>query len=385
MSGKQTKALRLEAVERYQAGESATAICRSLGKSRGWLYKWLQRKEELRSDSSPKRAHNRIPVEIEAAVVKARKELQKTKYAQIGVNAINRELHLHGISPLPATTIKRILRREGLQRKKEPYVPKGKAYPKPEAICANNIHQADLVGPRFIKYDGRFYCLNTMDIATHRIKLNPSRRKNDESMAEGLIHTWKELGIPDFLQMDNELSFRGSNRYPHSLGLVLRLCLFLKIQPMFIPQGEPWRNGEIESFQDTFDKAFFRSQKFLSFKELCLEVPEFENYHNEHYIYSCLNGKTPNQTLQDDSIGVELLPESFQVPKEKIPVEDGYIHFFRFIRSDRQLNIFGEKFKVSKDLVYEYVKATICTDIHTLQVRHDDQLAQAFEYPLPID
>jgi putative transposase len=385
MSEKRAKALRLEAIKRYQAGESATAICRSLGKSRQWLYKWLQRKEELRSDSSSQRAHNRTPGEIEEAVVRARKKLQKTKYAQIGVNAINQELHLHGISPLPATTIKRILRREGLQRKKAPYVPKGKAYPKPETLYANNIHQADLVGPRFIKGDGRFYCLNIMDIATHRIKLNPSRRKDDESMTEGLIQTWKELGIPDFLQMDNELSFRGSNRYPHSLGLVLRLCLLLRIQPMFIPQGEPWRNGEIESFQDTFDKAFFRSQKFLSFKELCSEAPEFENYHNEHYIYSCLNGKTPNQTLQEDFVGIELLSESFMLPKEKIPIVDGYIHFYRFIRSDRQLNIFGEKFTVSKDIVYEYVKATICTEIHTLQVKHDDQLVQAFEYPLPID
>ena len=384
MSGKQTKALRLEAVERYQAGESATEICRSLGKSRQWLYKWLQRKEELRSDSSPKRVHNRTPVKIEEAVIKARKKLQTTKYAQIGVNAINRKLYVQGISPLPASTIKCILKREGLHRKKVPYVPKGKAYPKPKAVCANNIHQADLVGPRFIKGDGRFYSLNIMDIATHRIKLNPSRRKNDESITEGLIQTWKELGMPDFLQMDNELSFRGSNRYPHSLGLVLRLCLFLKIQPVFIPQGEPWRNGEIESFQDTFDKAFFRSQIFISFKELCLEAPQFENYHNEHYIYSCLNGKTPNQTLQEDSIGIELLPGSFQLPKEKICIEDGYIHFFRFIRSDRQLVIFGEKFMVSKDLVYEYVKATICTEIHTLQVRHDDQLVQAFEYPLPI-
>ncbi len=385
MNGKQTKALRLEAVERYQAGESATEICRSLGKSRQWLYKWLERKEELRSDSSPKRAHNRTPVKIEEAVIKVRKKLQTTKYAQIGVNAINRELYVQGTSPLPASTIKCILKREGLQRKKVPYVPKGKAYPKPEAICANNIHQADLVGPRFIKGDGRFYSLNIMDIATHRIKLNPSRRKNDESIAEGLIQTWKELGMPDFLQMDNELSFTGSNRYPHSLGLVLRLCLFLEIQPVFIPQGEPWRNGEIESFQDTFDKAFFRFQIFISFKELCLEAPQFENYHNEHYIYSCLNGKTPNQTLQEDSIGIQLLPGSFQLPKEKICIEDGYIHFFRFIRSDRQLVIFGEKFMVSKDLVYEYVKATICTEIHTLQVRHDDQLLQAFEYPLPID
>ena len=219
-----------------------------------------------------------------------------------------------------------------------------------------------------------------MDIDTHRVKLNPSRRKDDESMAEGLIQTWKKLGLSDFLQMDNELSFRGSNRYPHSLGLVLRLCLLLGIQPVFIPQGEPWRNGEIESFQDTFDKAFFRSQRFLSFKELCDEAPRFEDYHNEYYIYSCLKGKTPNQVCKEDPLGITLLPASFRLPKERIPIEDGYI---RFIRSDRQLVIFGEKFTVPKDLVHEYIVATICTDIHTLQVRHDDQLVEAFEYLLP--
>jgi putative transposase len=335
MNGKTAKDLRAQAVARYLAGESATEICRSLKKSRQWLYKWLHRQDELSTDSTTNRVHNRTPVEIEEAVIKVRKKLQSTKYAQIGVNAINRELYTQRLSPLPPATINRIIKRAGLLRKKIPYTPKGKVYPKPEAICTNNIHQADLVEPRFIKGDGRFYSLNVMDVATHRIKINPSRRKDDESVAAGLIQTWKKLGIPDFRKNDNELSFRGSNRYPHSLGLVLRLSLLMKIQPLFIPQGEPWRNGEIESFQDTFDKAFFRSQRFLSFKKLCFEVPKFENYHNEHYIYSCLKGKTPNRALHEDSIGIQLLPESFTLPKDRIPIEEGYIHFYRFIRSDR--------------------------------------------------
>lgn len=139
-----------------------------------------------------------------------------------------------------------------------------------------------------------------------------------------------------------------------------------------VSPGLSLRNGEIESFQDTFDETFFRSQVFCSFKELCFEALTFEKYHNEHYIYSCLKWKTPNQALQEDSISIALLPESFAIPKDRTPIEDGYIHFYRFIRSDRELVIFGEKFTVSKDIVYEYVKATICTDIHTLQVRHDD-------------
>jgi len=385
MDAHSAKALRQEAVTRYLGGESATEICRSLGKTRQWLYKWLQRQEELGQDASPKRAHNRTPVEIENAIIEARKKLEKTKYAQIGVNAINRQLYRQGISPVPAATVKRILKRAGLVRERLPYVPKGTPYPKMPALCANNIHQADLVGPRYIKGDGSFYSLNVMDIATHRIKLNPSRRKTDENMAEGLINTWRKLGMPDFLQMDNELCFRGSNRYPHSLGLVLRLCLSLNIQPIFIPQGEPWRNGEIENFQDTFDKNFFRVQTFSSFHDLCLEAPHFEDYHNQYYIYSCLNGKTPERALQEDIIDIQLLPQSFQLPEEKIPLEDGYIHLIRFIRSDRKLDVFGEKFIVPKDLVYEYVKATICTDCHMLQVRHNDQLVTTFTYPLPTD
>ena len=83
MSSKKAKALRQEAITRYHHGESATEICRSLGKSRQWLSKWLQRKKELSQDSSPNRAHNRTSVEIEEAVIGTRKKLQETKYAQI--------------------------------------------------------------------------------------------------------------------------------------------------------------------------------------------------------------------------------------------------------------------------------------------------------------
>ena len=65
-----------------------------------------------------------------------------------------------------------------------------------------------------------------------------------------------------YLQMDNLLPLRGSNRYPHSFGLVIRLCLELGIQPIFVPIGEPWRNGIVEHFQNVFDKMFFRAQYF---------------------------------------------------------------------------------------------------------------------------
>ena len=56
------------------------------------------------------------------------------------------------------------------------------------------------------------------------------------------------------------------------------------------------------------------------------------------------------------------------------------IVLIRFIRSDRMLDIFGEKFMASKDLFYSYVKAVVITDIHTLAVYLGNELVQAFEY-----
>jgi hypothetical protein len=73
-------------------------------------------------------------------------------------------------------------------------------------------------------------------------------------------------------------------------------------------------------------------------------------------------------------------------PNTKLPqldyVPDGDIMLIRFIRSDRKLDIFGEKFEVSKDLVYSYVKAVIVTNSQTLQVYLNTELAETFDYHL---
>lgn len=77
-----------------------------------------------------------------------------------------------------------------------------------------------------------------------------------------------------------------------------------------------------------------------------------------------------------------LLPAATKLPKlDHIP--DGHIIVIRFIRSDRQLDIFSEKFKMPKELVYTYVKAVIDTSNHSLAVYQGDDFVIAFEYKLP--
>jgi putative transposase len=220
-----------------------------------------------------------------------------------------------------------------------------------------------------------------MDLFSHQVYIESQRTKQDRQVASSILKSWKAMGPPDFLQLDNELSFRGSNRHPRSPGLVIRLCLHFGVTPVFIPIGEPWRNGTIEKFNDTYNKKFFRRQWFPSYAMLKRQSKNFQRFHNKHHRYSFLKGKTPLQIINSSNNRPLTIGGNTKLPElESVP--DGNIILIRFIRSNRLLDIFGEKFKVSKDLVYSYVKAVIVTNLHSLQVYLGDDLVDTFEYPL---
>ena len=187
------------------------------------------------------------------------------------------------------------------------------------------------------------------------------------------------LGIPYYLQMDNLLCCRGSNQYPHSFGIIIRLCLYLGIQPIFIPIREPWRNGIIEHFQLNFDQRFFRSQPFADFNDLFQKAREFEQFHNQNQRYSTLGGLTPYQRCTGN---IHYLSESFRLP-EKLTISPGYVHLIRLIRSNHLLDVFGERFVMPADVEYEYVWATIDMAKERLGVYHDHKLIAEYDYPLP--
>jgi len=220
-----------------------------------------------------------------------------------------------------------------------------------------------------------------MDLLSHQVYIESQRTKDDQQVAASLLRCWKAIGLPDFLQLDNELSFRGSNRHPRSPGLVIRLCLYFEVQPVFIPIGEPWRNGAIEKFNDTYNKKFFRRQWFANYSMLKRQSKNFQRFHNKHHRYSCLKGKTPLEFVQQDGYKPIKIGGNTKLP-DLNTVPDGNIILIRFIRSDRLLDIFGEKFKVSKNLVYSYVKAVIVTKIGALQIYLGDELVDKFNYQL---
>ena len=203
------KQLREEAIRRYENGESPKEIYQSLGKSKAWFFKWLKRSQhdgETWAQSQSRRPHHirtKVDKTMEQAVIDTRKDLEKELYAQIGAFNISWHLSQQGVTPPPIPTINKILKRNELVRKSTKYQPKGVDYPTPNITKSSDLHQFDIVGPRYLKTDGRFYAANIIDAYDRRCSVNPKRRKNRIDIISSLIHSWQTLGIPTYLQMDN--------------------------------------------------------------------------------------------------------------------------------------------------------------------------------------
>ena len=377
------------AVQRYLAGESPQSICASLGKTTRWLYKWILRHtpddpawfedQSRRPLSSP----CRTPAEIEKIVEMVRLNLYN-KGLFCGAQAIRWELEDLAVQPLPSLrTINRILNRRDLtHRRTGRYEPKGKAYPELPALLPNQTHQVDLVGPCYLTGPIRFYSLNAIDIMLNRCGIEPMPSKVAQSVLDAVYKVWKRLGIPDNLQVDNELAFFGSPIHPRGMGPLIRLCLLYGVDLWFIPPAEPWRNGVIEKFNDHYRQKFLAKIPMTSRAELRQASLAYEHRHNSTYRYSKLKGQTPNNALA--RTGKKLVfPNCKQAPRHPLEKpEDGCYHLVRFIRSNCQLDIFGEIFSAPPETQYEYVVATVDVKEQKLMPFLDHAQVEQYRYQL---
>ena len=383
------KQQRVFAVQRFRGGESPESICASLGKSRSWLYKWIGR--HLENDDTWSESRSRRPRSISsytsAEIEEIVKMVRLNLYNQdlfYGAQAIHWEMEELGVKPLPSIrTINRILNRNELtHRRTGKYEAKGTAYPKLLSLLPNQTHQADLVGPCYLKGPVRFYSLNVIDTATVRCGLYPSLSKSGQSIIDGIWAIWTRMGIPNHIQIDNAMPFFGSPTHPRGMGPLIRLCLHNDVEPWFIPMAEPWRNGMIEKFNDRYQQMFLNKVTMATEGDLKAGSLAFEQRHNSRYRYSKLGGKTPLTALATSNMKLRF-PKEVDAPRHRLKKpETGRYHLVRLIRSDSKLNIFGETFRVPPELQLEYVVATINVKEQKLKLFLDKIQVDEFSYTL---
>ncbi len=381
------EAIRRKAIELYEKQVPVPTILEQLKKSKSWFYKWLNRyrtrdNQWYKEDSkAPKKRSKKTSLEIESLIVETRKKLENQPYHQYGPQAIFYELKAQGIdAPPPVWAIARILKRHEMVRnkRKRTYQPKGRAYPYSDFILCQ---QMDYIGPRYLKGGQSYYTHTIICQDTHFAQATVQENFTSDSTCQNLLCFWKKAGIPDFLQMDNSISFWGSLRKPTALGKVIRLCLLHRVTPIFIPVREPWRNGVIEHFNRTFQSAVL-SRNYDNISELKQSANEFCEIHNRTHHYSSQKGMTPLERMKFFGYPLMNLSNEYKMPNHDLELEEGEIYVIRFIRSDLKFRLFGLSFKLPEEAQYAYVMGVILTAEHKLKIFKEQKCITEFPFKL---
>jgi transposase InsO family protein len=386
--------VRQSAIRLRLAGQNIESICRTLKRSRVWFHKWWRRYLE----SGPEGLYdltrgnhqvvNRTPPQVERAVISIRRRLAaratpQTRYSQIGAAQIRAELETLGYWPLPSLrTIRRIIVRAGLScppLRLSPRITRNE-YPGPQARDSNHVHQIDVVGPRYLKGDStRYYFLVCKDVFDQSIYMEFVDSRSMDGVLSFLVHAWQHLGLPEMAQFDNGREFCGFGYTARFLSRVIRLCLRLGIEPVFIPKGKPQWNGSVENFNGWFQPLLL-SRPFRRPCDVRRQLRRLMTTVNEQHVHVKLGGLTSAHYRRSQQL--RKLPADFTV-ENKLPVAVGKVTFIRLVAAQGTIRILGQSFKVGKRLKYQYVKVTIYTKYQKLKVYSKGKLIKEFSYPLP--
>jgi len=115
--------LRKSAIKRYLKGESPKSIYTDLKRSKNWFFKWLRRYQSgeihwyKNRSTAPKTRPTALSETEKQRIVLTRVHLESQRFAQIGASAIKWELSKSGYSFPSDSSIKRVLKHEGLIKK----------------------------------------------------------------------------------------------------------------------------------------------------------------------------------------------------------------------------------------------------------------------------
>lgn len=384
---------RRQAIRLWLKGVSPKAILQRVQRGRTWFNKWRARFQHagprgLRSQARrPRHRPGAHPPRIVRLIVQTRQRLARQRVGLIGPRAIRRELRALGLGKrTPAVaTIKRVLRAQGLAHAvaatKPPHCPL------PITSLSGRLYAMDWTC-RYLEGGAKVYAFHTLNLRTRACAQTIAADKSTATVIRHALHTWKTLGIPTFLQLDNDAAFNGGYKVPRVFGQFVRLALYLGIELIFLPVAEPERNGDIEQFNRVWGCAFFDKRHFGSVAHLGRASPAFLRWYQTGYAPPKLGELTPQQAQRAEGQRRLAQHQTTQLP-ERLPITAGRVHFIRRVAPDGTIAILNETWRVGKRWANKYIWATITTHCRRLDIgyqcsaQHDWRLLKSVDYDLP--
>jgi hypothetical protein len=225
------------------------------------VQRWFQRAKDLRLDrvdfsnrpAGPRQPANRVAQKVEDRVLTIRRQLrEESNLGEFGAAALRRELLGRGRKDVPAlATINRILERRGALdargRVRRPAPPPGWYLPDVAATLAE-IDLFDIVSGLLIPGGPEVEVFNTISLHGGLVGSWPGSAIHARTVREAILGHWRQFGLPDYAQFDNDTRFQGPHQHPDVISSVMRLCLSLQVVPVFVPPRETGFQATLESF-----------------------------------------------------------------------------------------------------------------------------------------
>lgn len=379
MSEKTERKLRRRAIRLLAHGDRASAVVKSLGRSRSWLAKWQRRyahsgAKGLQAQSRrPHRCPQAWSASIRKLIVQTRRRLVRAQAGLVGASAIRRELRkLMPRRRLPSErTIGRVLSQAKLVP--SPVADSRAYFPAPSEALVGSLDALDWTC-RYLEGGAKLYAFHTLNLRTRAMTQTLADNKSLATVHQHILDSWKTLGIPHFLQTDNDAIFCGGYKAPRIFGTFLRLCLFVGVELIFLPYAEPKCNSAVEHLNGLWGgPAFWQRHHFRCPGDVHRLSPAFLNWYRNDYTPPSLAGLTPSQAQRREDR--PHLPHGvLHRLGQPLPITAGRVHFLRRVQPAGTIRILNEDWPVAKRLAEQYVWATLTTHRHTLDIWHRQNL-----------
>lgn len=385
--------LRQHAIALHLQGWKKSEIARKLQRTRSWVARWLNRyrsnepigslQNQLRA---PKHRSKAYPERIKKMVLQIRVEREcgkraKYQYALVSAQAIYYELRGLHVAPLPSIrTIHGWLKQAGQISVRKSQKPPNATYPALPCKAVNDVQELDFKGPFYLQdHSHKYYLVALRDKMSKKTALRALANKSMDAIVDFLVSTWQKMGCPKYLKMDNCLDFRGSNLYPRALSKLMRVCLDLAVQPVFIPLREPWRNGVVENLNGLLTRFLLRLQTFETEKQLHKAVQRLETTINTTHRLPALQGKTPQEFVAKARLRYP--PAHYDWRTRDLRLLKGKVTFIRFIRKSGRITLTAkDKFLIGKKYKWQYVMANVDVAKQKLEVIWQGKHIRSFDY-----
>jgi transposase InsO family protein len=303
---------RMRFVIRLKDGETMSSMCREFGISRVTGYKILERYEECGleglSDRArrPHRYANRLPEQLEAEVVAAKREKPHWGARKIRERLIRR---LPSEIKVPArSTIHAILDRYGLVSRVRRSRTRAEGTSLSAGASPNALWCTDYKGEFQLGNKDYCYPLTVTDHASRYLLLCEAMESNREKLAftafEGLF---RERGLPQAIRSDNGVPFAAPNGL-FNLSKLSVWWLRLGISIERIQPGHPQQNGRHERMHLTLKKEATRPAGANIFQQQAKFDVFIEEFNNERP-HEALDMKCPAEVYTPSLRPYQGIPE----------------------------------------------------------------------------